>query len=385
MRITEIRYQNFRNLISCETDFSDGINVLWGMNAQGKSNVLEGIYYFARGRSFRGASEREMIAFGEDFARMELSCMRDGAEHELRLEATLPRTGKRKLCRNGAPLSSTVEMMGNFRAALFCPSQLSLVTGGPLERRTFLDIAISQLSPVYLSCLRRYGKTLAERNALLKRAAQGGATTTEEWEVYAEQMAESAAEIAAYRREYVGYLQTAVAEYFEGMTDGREVPSLTYQSHVPLEELPNPLLGETDGDEAKSFAAAKKGMFERLTANIERETAYGSTLWGVHKDEVRLSLNGKEARLYASQGQQRSMALSMKLAEGEIARRVSGEYPCFLLDDVFSELDEERRRFILGKIRGRQILVTSCEPDVIPVNDYDGNVTFRHVSAGEVK
>lgn len=384
MRVTEIKYQNFRNISSCETEFSDGINVLWGMNAQGKSNILEGIYYFARGRSFRGAGDRELISFGEDFARMELSCVKDNAEHEVRLEAVLPKGGKRKLYRNGAQLTSVVEMMGSFRAVLFCPSQMSVVTGGPLERRTFLDIAISQLSPAYLTYLRRYSKVLAERNALLKLAGQGGQVSTGEWEVYAEQLAECAAEIAAYRMEYVELMQDAVTEYFNGMTGGRETPALMYHSHVPTGTLSKPLLGGMAVSSDSSNQEAKQEIYRKLTANIDRETACGATLWGIHKDEVRLTLNGKEARLYASQGQQRSMVLSMKLAEGEIARQVGGEYPCLLLDDVFSELDEERRRYILGKISGRQIIVTSCEPDVIPVNYYDGNVTFRHVVGGEV-
>ena len=267
MRVTEIKYQNFRNIASCETEFSDGIKVLWGMNAQGKSNILEGIYYFARGRSFRGAGDRELVAFGEDFARMELACLRDGAEHEVRLEAALPKTGKRKLWRNGAQLTSVVEMMGSFRAVLFCPAHLSVVTGGPLERRTFLDIAISQLSPAYLTCLRRYSRVLAERNALLKLAGQGGQVTSGEWEVYAEQLADTASEIASYRMEYVELLQEAVAEYFHGMTDGRETPTLTYQSHVPTEALPKPLLNRSEGN----TDGAKQGIYEKLTANIERE------------------------------------------------------------------------------------------------------------------
>ncbi|MBE6597979.1 MAG: DNA replication/repair protein RecF [Ruminococcaceae bacterium] len=381
MRVTKIKYYNFRNLYDCETEFSDGINVLWGMNAQGKSNILEGIYYFARGRSFRGAGDRELITFGDSFARMELSCLREGAEHEIKLEAVLPKAGKRSLYRNGAKLTSVVEMLGSFRAVLFCPAHLNIVTGGPLERRTFLDIAISQLSPAYLTYLRRYSKILAERNALLKLASGGRGVTPGEWEVYAWQMAECAAEIAAYRMEYVEILQDAVEEYFNGMTDGREKPALVYQSHVPTEELPKPLMG----DVVSSAESAKKGIFEKLTANVDREIAYGATLWGIHKDEVRLLLNGKEAKLYGSQGQQRSMVLSMKLAEGQIARQVGGEYPCLLLDDVFSELDEERRRYILGKISGRQIIVTSCEPDIIPVNNYDGDIAFHHVVSGNVE
>lgn len=155
----------------CAVSLGEGVNVLWGMNAQGKSNILEGIYYFARGRSFRGAKDRELIRFGSDFTRATLSFRRDGYENDTVLEAVIPKNGKKHLFRGGAPLSSPSEMMGSFRAVLFCPAHLSMVTGGPLERRTFMDIAISQLSGTYLSCLRRYAKVLAERNTLLKNAS----------------------------------------------------------------------------------------------------------------------------------------------------------------------------------------------------------------------
>lgn len=399
MRVMRVNYQNYRNLAAAEATFSDGMNVLWGKNAQGKSNILEGIYYFARGRSFRGASERELVAFGAEFANLGLTFRRDGAEHPVVLEASLAKAGKRKLFRNGAKLTSMVEMMGGFRAVLFCPAQLTLVTGGPSERRLFLDIAIAQLSSGYLMELRRYAKILAQRNALLKTAAQGQSVSKAEWDVYAEQLADAAVEIAAVRAEYTALLSEAVKESFRDMTDGREKPELVYQSHVSLEEYqkhiffpldPEPAEcgGQDSGhcDDAAQRQAkerAKGALYERLTANLEREIAVGSTLWGIHKDEVRLTLNGREAKLYGSQGQQRSLVFAMKLAEGEIARRVGGEYPCLLLDDVFSELDEDRRRYILGKINGRQIIVTSCEPDIIPKN-FPGDVCFRHVEDGAV-
>lgn len=381
MLVSRITFRDWRNIAGCSVPLHNGINVLWGMNAQGKSNILEGIYYFARGRSFRGAKERELIRFGCDFASASLDFRRDGYEKDTQLEAILPRVGKKKLRRNGAPLTSSAEMMGSFRAVLFCPANLSIVTGGPLERRTFLDIAISQLSGAYLTYLRRYTKILAERNALLKRAQNGEKVTTGEWEVYAEGLAESGAWIAAYRSEYVGYLREAVARYFAEMTDGAEVPELLYQSHAWYEGIPTPLTTVAVPDQSQ--------LYRKLTEQLEREIAAGVTLWGIHKDDIFLRLNDREARLYASQGQQRSVVLSLKLAEAEIANTLGREYPVILLDDVFSELDENRRRYILetlgspDAVRHRQIIVTSCEPDVIPGNQAEF-VNFVHVTDGEV-
>ena len=380
MLVSKISFRDWRNISECSVNLKNGINVLWGMNAQGKSNILEGIYYFARGRSFRGAKEREMIRFGCDFASAELSFRRDGYENDTVLEALLLKIGKKKLKRNGAPLTSASEMMGNFRAVLFCPANLSIVTGGPLERRTFLDIALSQLSGAYLTCLRRYTKVLAERNALIKRAQNGESVTREEWEVYAEVLAECGGWIA-FRNEYVGYLSEAVARYFAEMTDGVEVPVLEYKSHGLYDGIPSPL--------KTNVTPSSTILYEKLTANPDREIAAGSTLWGIHKDDVIIGLNEKEAKLYASQGQQRSLVLSLKLAEAEIANRLGGEYPVILLDDVFSELDENRRRFILEALGSpdektpRQIIITSCEPDVIAGHNAE-YVNFVNVSSGNV-
>lgn len=376
MTVSHVEYLDWRNMSECAVSLGEGINVLWGMNAQGKSNILEGIYYFARGRSFRGAKDRELIRFGCDFTRAKLSFRRDGYENDTTLEAVIPKTGKKHLSRNGAPLSSTSEMMGSFRAVLFCPAHLTMVTGGPLERRTFLDIAISQLSQTYLTYLRRYTKVLAERNTLLKNAASGTRVTDAEWDVYARQMAVYGSWISAYRAEYVACLTEAVARYFDGMTNGRETPELTYTSHGLYDGIPCPLTGDIT-------EPSQDALYEKLTTNIDREIIVGSTLWGIHKDDIRLSLNGKEAKLYASQGQQRSIVLSIKLAEAEISKKLGGEYPAILLDDVFSELDESRRNYILGSLEGRQIIVTSCEPDIIPSNK-SGDITFRHVQAGGI-
>ena len=380
MTVSKVIYQNWRNISQCEVQLRPGINVLWGMNAQGKSNILEGIYYFARGKSFRGAKDRELIRFGESFANAAIDFRRDGYTGDTRLMASIPLTGKKKLYRNGAALTSAAEMMGSFRAVLFCPSNLTIVTGGPAERRTFLDIAISQLSGAYLTWLRRYTKILTERNALIKRAKDGERVTVEEWAVYAEGLSECGAWIAAYRNAYVKMLSEAVQRYFQGMTGGREVPAMTYTSHALYDGIPDPLLSAEAPD--------RTILCEKLMNNVEREVAAGVTLWGIHKDDVVLTLNGMEARLYASQWQQRSIVLSMKLAEAEIANQIGGEYPVILLDDVFSELDDSRRSYILDTLGSeddaqRQIIITSCEPDVIP-GHRAAYVCFNRVDSGDI-
>ncbi len=387
--ITSIHYTDYRNLADCSVQLGAGVNVLWGMNAQGKSNILEGIYYFARGKSFRGAHDRELIRFGAPFARATLTCMQDGYAHPTVLEAYLPRTGKKRFTKNGAVLSSVVELMGHVRAVLFCPAHLSIVTGGPLERRTLLDVAISQLSGAYLSHLRRYAKLLADRNALLKMAAGGQTVSETEWDVYAEQMSLHGARIAVYRQEYVRLMGEAVGAYFSAMTGGAEVPGVTYQSHAIADEdnLPRFLTGMPDmiSDE-RSISPLEERLRERLTVHREREIAAGVTLFGIQKDDIRLTLNEKEARLYGSQGQQRSVVLAIKLAEGAIAAKCAalhgGQAPVYLLDDVFSELDSRRRAFLMEELGERQIIVTSCEPDVIAARE---RVTFRQVEMGNVQ
>lgn len=376
MVVNKIKYACFRNLRDVEVSFSPGVNVLWGMNAQGKSNILEGIYYFARGRSFRGAKDRDLVMFGESVARCELEFTKEGGSVPTSLTAAIPTAGKKKLFRNGALLKGSAEMLGSFRAVLFCPSHLSIISGGPAERRAFLDIAIAQSSPSYVYYLSNYRRFLAERNALLKRYASGVSVSREEWETYAAQLSRAASEIYAERHRYCEALTGDVCEYFREMTGGREKPELRYTSHLEVTES-----GEEIFDEK---AATEENLYTRLTTNIEREAAAGSTLWGPHKDDIHITLNGKEARLFASQGQQRSIALSMKLAEGEISRRISGEYPVFLLDDVFSELDETRRSFIMNKLRGRQIIVTSCEPSVVPKESVGDGIAYFEVSDGVI-
>lgn len=411
-----ISLKSFRNLEDESCSFCDGVNLLWGKNAQGKSNILEGVYFFARGKSFRGAKEKELIKFGGGAAYLSLTFQKDADTFPVELSAEIPAAGKKTLLRNGGKLPCVRDMIGDFRAVLFCPSHLSLVGGAPAVRRNFMDIALSQLYPAYLESLSKYKRLLLQRNALIKDCQIKKMRPGEEiWQAYAAQMTELACEIAAKRFAYMSRLNTSVHDIFQSMTGGRESPTLTYRSELLQKgfaapeqesaagaetesgtEFGSAALSETDpmtadipyaneSDEKTAadiiFTDGKSRIYKLLTENIDREIKNGATLFGIHKDDISVKLNEKQAKLFASQGQQRSIALAMKLAEGEISKEIGGEYPVFLLDDVLSELDGERRNFVLSKLHGRQIIVTSCEPELF----YGGGADrLIHIENGKI-
>lgn len=369
MKAISISYTNFRNVESETLTLGEGVNVIHGNNAQGKSNMLEGLYFFARGRSFRGAKEKELIRFGEKNCSLELTYTCEKHKLPTTLGAEIPSQGKKILYRNGARLTGIKEMMGNFRAVLFCPAHLALVDGGPAMRRSFLDIALGQLYPAYIDSLSDYNRTLAQRAVLLKEA-QTKTVDPYLWEVYAKRLASEGARLAARRWAYTTELSEAVAEIFCAMTDGREIPSLTYKCDFISDGMgPDEIISE-----------GESRLYEMIMGSLEKDIRYGATTYGVHRDDIAVKLNQKDAKLFASQGQKRSIALAMKLSEGDISKKLTGEYPVFLLDDVLSELDSSRRAFIMSRLSGRQIIVTSCEDELF---DGDG-VNFIHVKGGRI-
>lgn len=352
MICTRVAYTNFRNIAFADLRPDRKVNILYGNNAEGKTNALEGIYLMAQGRSFRAAHEKEMIRFGSEGAVIHLEY--EDAQKSNVLEMRLYSSGKRTCRKNGVPITKLSEFIGSFRAVIFCPGHLSIVHEGPGVRRAFIDMAISQLDPVYLAALQRYGRILGQRNALLRQGLFGTdiSSTLPMW---SEKLAKEAALIAQKRVAYIEKLDGSVKEIFADMTGGRETPKIEYRDCRTEEEY-----------------------FRLLTENTEREIKTASTLYGTHRDDFALFLNGKEARRYASQGQQRSIALAMKLSEGEISCRQTGEYPVYLLDDVFSEIDEGRRVYLTEGFTDRQVIITSCE-------EHRGIGTGFFVSGGQYK
>lgn len=354
-----IELRSFRNTEEERVEFSDGVNVLLGGNAEGKTNLIEAVYLFALGRSFRGAREEEMMRFGSDFASASLF-FTDNRRSDLQGLSILMQKGKRRRTEvNGVKINRLSEMMGCFRAVLFCPEHLALIKDGPSLRRGYLDVAISQFRPVYLSSLQKYHNILEHRNKLLKSAEDDRKTFDSMIEIWSEQLAHEAAVIALHREKYIKLVEDRVARCFSDMTGERERTEMRYVGSAGLE-------GYSD------TAETERVYRSLMTSNIEREIRAGSTLWGIHKDDIDISINGRAARLYASQGQQRSLAIAMKLAEGDISLGETGETPVLLLDDVLSELDARRREYLLGEIKDRQVIISTCEE-----GDYSGARVIR--------
>lgn len=346
-----IRIENFRNIGEAEVHFSPGVNVLYGDNAQGKTNLLEAVYFTALGKSFRPAREAELIRFGAEGCRI-LNTFSDSLRTQTLSYRLSVGRGRRLVEQNGVRVTRMSDMVGAFRVVLFCPEHLSLIQGGPELRRGYLNVALSQLRPVYLRALQRYNQILKERNSLLRRAPEDMATFRATEPMWSAQLAHEAALIAAMRDVYISRVNRLVAACFSDMTEDGEVPELTYVNSLGL-------TGEALADRADVEAR----YLSLLSTRHDREIGAGATLWGIHKDDIAVTLNGRPARQFASQGQQRSLALAMKLAEGEISAQESGgDRPVFLFDDVLSELDSRRRAYLMGELEGRQVIMTTCDP-----------------------
>lgn len=362
----DCRLADFRNVEGAHVTFSDGVNILMGDNGQGKTNLLEAVYLCSIGKSFRGADEAEMIRFGAHSARVEVGY--SDSIREQSICVTLSRDKRRQVEHNRVRVGRMSDMVGSMSAVLFCPEHLSVVKSGPAERRNYLDVAISQLRPLYMASLQRYGKILKQRNKLIRDAETDRRTFDETIDFWSAQLAHEAACISKMRLSYVRRARELVADFFRDMTGGAEVPELIYSGSSHDEE-----------DMYDDLAATEARYLSLLCDNHAREIGAGSTLWGIHKDDITILLNSHPARVFASQGQQRSIALAMKLSEGEISRTQRGEYPVFLLDDVLSELDSRRRDYLINEIEGRQVIMSCCEG--VPV----GGAKMIHVCGGEYR
>ena len=346
MIIKRFSAENFRNIKKCDIEFSPGVNLLHGKNAQGKTNALEGIYIFSRGKSFRGRDDAELVRFGAEGFRI-------GIEFEDRFgEETLEYAlfGKeRQRKKNGYKISKITEMVGSFKCVLFYPDNLGLVKDGPEERRSFLNVAASACYPTYMKHYSDYKSALENRNCILKFMQKGMFYDRYELDSWSASMAEYASYIYIFREEYLKKLEVYAKRIMKEISEGREELEILHVSDIPS--------GITD----------RKEVFEEylraFSSSIDRESAAGVTLFGPHREDIEIKINGKSARSFASQGQQRSIVLSLKLAEGEVIKEISGEYPVFLFDDVLSELDDRRRKYVLSGKGEKQIIITSCEPD----------------------
>ncbi len=367
MICNRISVGNFRNIENADVTFTPGVNILLGDNAQGKTSLLEAIYFISLGRSFRSVHEADLIKFGEEFSRISLDY--SDAIRNQNITIFLSKDKRRHVEQNRVKITKMSDIIGQFRAVMFCPEHLSLVKDGPSERRSFLDVAISQLRPVYLKSLQKYNQILRQRNQLIKSACRDRQTFDATIEFWSRQLAHEAAVISKFRLWYTKLADEHVKKLFLRMTGEKELPEIIYVGS-----------SKEDPEEYSNIEFTEEKYFELLMSNHEREIILGATAYGIHKDDIEIMLNGKSARLYASQGQQRSLAIALKLAEGEICKTDCGEYPVFLLDDVLSELDGKRRAFLQNEMNSRQVIMTTCERENISRSP---NVNIINVTAGE--
>ncbi len=348
MKASSLELYNFRNYEYENISFTDGVNIIHGENGMGKTNILEAVYYFSYGRSFR-SSGKEVIKDGEKEARISLSF-----ENNLRkLESDIKfLSGKRKeIYINEIELKKTSQLLGNFICVLFTPDEMGIIKGMPEVRRKFCDSSIMPLRPQFIKELIKYRNILAQKTALLKSRQY------ETLDIWNEKLAETGRRIMTLRASYIERINKKAKEIQNEISGGREEISLVYNPSVKL----------------------KENYLEKLTEYKEKEKENLFCMVGVHRDDIDIYINGKLAKNYASQGQIRTAVLSLKLAETEIIREETGEFPVMLLDDILSELDKSRREFLISRIKGKQIIITCTDIE----NYFNDNVNIIEIKDGK--
>lgn len=349
MKLRWIALDGFRNYTDFTADFSPGVNVIWGENAQGKTNLLEAIGFLSGARSHRARGDKELISFHRDRGTITAEVTSRG--RDFLLEVQLFRGARRRLFVNHVKCKTAAELGGIVQTVLFCPEDLALIKAGAAERRSFLDHAICQLRPRYAEALAQYNKLLDHKTRIL-RDWEKHPSLLDVLEDFNEAMARAGALVIHYRAHFVRKLAEKAAQIQTEFSGGRETLALHYAT---VSTVRDPL-----GPTVELYEDLRRHQDSH--AKAERDAR--SCLSGPHKDDLVARINGQPARQYASQGQTRTAALSLKLAERELFRDDTGQWPILLLDDVLSELDARRQDFVLRRITGGQVILTGCEaPD----------------------
>lgn len=361
MNITRLQFSGFRNLEDSFIEPCEGVNIIYGDNAQGKTNLLECIWLFTGGHSFRGAKHRELVNFESENAAIKMNFYSQERDQYSTIDII---NGKREVTVNGVKKFSPAEMIGKFCAIVFSPEHLTLIKSGPGERRKFIDGAICQIKPGYAALLARYNQTLNQRNALLKEIRRQS-ELRDTLSIWSERLAYLGAHICFERINYMNKLKINAEKFHDGISRGTESFDIKYSStwgykdHTKIEEIQN-------------------SLFKYLDEGYKTDFQNGVTSYGPHRDDIDIFINQKKARTYSSQGQQRSAVLSLKLAEAEILRSSICEKPVILLDDVLSELDAYRQDYLINEIKGWQVFITCCEPYAI--NEMLSGKSFRLIN-----
>ena len=340
MHIKSLSTENFRNLYPQEIVFDSGVNIFTGMNAQGKTNIIEALWLYSSCKSFRTTNEKDFINHEKVFAETDILFEKGGRIQSGQMKYHTAK--RRELYLNEIKVKPS-EMIGNFTSVLFFPEHLDLLKAGPEGRRKFVDLAICQVKPKYYAYLSEYNKTLFQRNNVLKSDDKSELETIEIWDV---KLSKLGAFIYLTRRNYIALLAGYAKTVIDEMSGGKEKLGLFYQSEC---------------DSCEKLAEAEELLIGKMLNSREKDIKCGFTNVGVHRDDLEITLNGLSAKFFGSQGQQRSCVMALKMAEADILNSVYNEFPVMLFDDVFSELDSSRKSFIVSRIKDKQVIITACE------------------------
>lgn len=342
MRVKRFSGENFRNLMPFSVDFCEDTNVIYGDNAQGKTNLIEGLWLFTGAKSFRAGKDSELVAFGKSNASLSLDFISGGIDRKAEIKIT----NRRNAILDEKKLRSASQLAGNFCAAVFSPTDLSIVKDGPALRRRFIDLAIGQLYPTYVSVLKQYTRAIVQRNTLLK-GMDGRLKNNEMLDIFEQEIVNEGKKIVEYRIAYCKKLAENGTKIYEELSSLKET--------LDIEYLPS---------------CIPEKLAESLYNSRNRDVFSGTTSVGPHRDDIDFKINGISARTFGSQGQQRSIAITMKLAEANTLKKITDEQPVIILDDVMSELDTDRQAFILNHTKEWQVFITCCDKEnVKPLKD----------------
>lgn len=334
MWIKKIKIKNFRNYEIEEINLEKNINIFYGQNAQGKTNIIESIFLCSLGKSFRTKKDKEMIKLNEQNALVEVEYEKSDRDGKIKIEIG----NKKNIYLNGIKIKKLSELLGNLNIVIFTPDDINILKGGPQNRRRFLDIMISQLRPNYMHILNLYIKTMEQRNNYLRQIKEEHKDENL-LEIWDEKLAEYAIKIYEYRKEFIEKIIKKLDIIHKNITNGEEQIELEYV---------------TECDSKEKYLKLLK---ERRKLDIIK----GFTTKGVHRDDFMIYINKKDIKIFGSQGQNRTAMLSLKLAELQVIYDEIGEYPILLLDDFMSELDKTRRKNFLENIEGTQVIITGTE------------------------
>lgn len=332
LRVKSLKINNFRNYGYLDLEFDDNINIIYGDNAQGKTNILEAIYFTATTKSHKGAKEKELLKFNNEEAHINMIVDRNKSNFEI--DVHLKKNAKKGIAINKIPIKKSAEIFGIVNIVFFSPEDLSIIKNGPSERRRFIDIELSQLNKIYLNDIINYNKVLNQRNKLLKEITYQP-QLLDTLDIWDEQLVKFGNRIIEQREEFIQEMNGIIKVIHKNLSGGKENVELIYEKSTKNE----------------SFS-------DTLKKTRNKDIKMRSTSTGPHRDDIAFMVNGLDIRTYGSQGQQRTAALSLKMSEIELVKKVIKDQPILLLDDVLSELDSSRQNFLLDSIKDVQTIIT---------------------------